>query len=288
MAVKTQFLMAEAYFELAKEHRKLDKKEMAIEEMAIGKEVLEDALRDYPQSEYLVQGRYLLASLAQQMGEVNREMYEELKKNEGATEEEREMLKLEMEANFTDAMERFTAILSQFPDSEYAPRAQFNKAVCLERKEDYNAANAEYVKVTYLYPDHELVPKAIARMGNHFFSEGKYQIAAQVFYKFQERYPDHEVAPKALVLAGQSYMKMEMYEAAIKVLVTLKDDYEDKGFDDTRAEGMYWLAKCYEKVRDYENAYYVFKKITWDHPTTKWAKASRGRLTEKVYARMDE
>ena len=31
-----------------------------------------------------------------------------------------------------------------------------------------------------------------------------------------------------------------------------------------------------------EDAYRVFKKLTWDYPESKWAKFARGRLTEEA------
>ena len=67
MAVKTRFLMAEAMFEMAKHHRKLKKMELATAEIAKGKRILEEAMRDYPGTKHVVQGEYLLANLAQEI-----------------------------------------------------------------------------------------------------------------------------------------------------------------------------------------------------------------------------
>ena len=100
MAVKTRFLMAEALFEMAREHRKLKKIELADDELARGKRILQEAIRDYPNTSLKVQGEYLLANLAQ-----------ELKKYE-------------------EAITRYSKVISTWPDSEYAPKSQFKKAIC--------------------------------------------------------------------------------------------------------------------------------------------------------------
>jgi TolA-binding protein len=295
MAVKTQFLTAEALFEMAKKFRKIDKKDQASQRMQQGKRVLEEALRDYPQSEYIQQGLFLLATLEQQMGEVNYSKMEKLKKdNEDVFKSDQEHpikkqyaeLKRERDRHYEEATKRFTSILSKYPDSDYAPRSQFKKAVCLERKGNYDAACEEYVKVTYLYPNHELVPKATARLGNHFFGIKKYDVAAEVFFKFQQRYPQHEVAPKALLLSGQAYMKMKKFEDASRVLTLLKNNYEDAL--QQRAEGLYWLGRSYEAVNDFESAYKAFKVLTWDHPETNWAKHARAKLIDKKYKAFEE
>ena len=103
MAVKTQFLTAEALFEMAKEHRKLDQKKRADEEIARGKTILEEAIRDYPQTTLAAQGDYLLANLAQELG------------------------------NLREAISRYAHMISSYPDSEYAAASQFKKRCATRR-----------------------------------------------------------------------------------------------------------------------------------------------------------
>jgi hypothetical protein len=42
------------------------------------------------------------------------------------------------------------------------------------------------------------------------------------------------------------------------------------------------------KKQDYENAYRMLKRLTWDYPETTWAKYARGRLSEKELASVEE
>lgn len=256
IAVRTQFLIAEAMFEMAKDHRKLKKTELAAEEIAEGKRVLEEALRDYPETNLKAQGEYLLANLA-----------EELKKHE-------------------EAIGRYSAVISGFPKSEFASKSQFKKALNLEKLKQDDRAMEEYVRLTYLYPTDELVADATVRLGNFYYKSKQYKTAGRIFEQFHAAHSEHKLGIKALFLAGQSYIKMESYEDSVRVLSNLIESYPDD--TKVRPEAMYWLADSNFQAGDHIAAYRGFKKLTWDYPSHKYAKIARGRLTEDSFARIAE
>ncbi|HEY3325294.1 MAG TPA: PA14 domain-containing protein [Planctomycetota bacterium] len=255
MAVKTRFLMAEALFEMAKEHRKLKQDEKATEEIDKGKRILEEAMRDYPNTSLVAQGEFLLANLAQELG------------------------------NPQEAIGRYANVISQWPESEYAVRSQFKMAICQEKMGNFDQACENYVRVIYIYPDSELVADAKIRLGNYYYKEKQYKIAAKIFSQFQKSSPQHPLASKTLFLAGQCYIKNEDWKSAIDTLDLLITSYQDQ--KDVRSEGMYWLGEAYAKANDFKQAYRTFKKITWDYPESKWAKIARGRLTEEVFTQIE-
>ncbi|MHC4250679.1 MAG: tetratricopeptide repeat protein, partial [Planctomycetota bacterium] len=256
MAVKTRFLMAEALFEMAKEHRKLNDKDLADLEIARGKRILEEAMRDYPRTTLAAQGHFLLANLAQELGK------------------------------FQEAISRYANVIGRWPDSEYAARSQLRKAICLEKLKNFKQATEEYVRLTYLYPDSTLVPDATVRLGNYFYRSKEYKTAGRVFRRFQQRNPNHRLAPKALFLAGQCEMREKRYKESAEMLAEMLTAYPDAE-KDVRAEGLYWLAESYTKIEEFRKAYNTFKKLTWDYPESKWAKIARGRLTQASFADMD-
>lgn len=251
MAVKTRFLMAEALFEMAKEHRKLEQTEVAEEEIARGKRILEEAMRDYPDTSLAAHGEYLLANLAQEL------------------------------ENYREAINRYNGIIKSWPDSPFAPRSQHKKAICLEKLENFDQASEEYVRLTYIYPDHELVPDAMLRLANHYYKSEQFKVAAKVFAQFQERHKGHRLASRALFLSAQCWMKLEDLAPAVEALEKLIEAYPDD--KDVRAEAMYWLGDVHTRGENYQDAYRTFKKLTWDYPESKWAKIARGRLTEEVF-----
>ncbi|MEI6635024.1 MAG: tetratricopeptide repeat protein [Planctomycetota bacterium] len=284
IAVQTQFTVAEAWFELAKRHRELGQESLARREIAQGKKLLEEAIRDYPDTDARAQADYLLANLS----------YEFSKEAANAQIARQHSL---------DAVARFSDIVSSHPDSEYAPKSQYKKAIVLETLGEIDQACEEYVKLSYRYPDNELVAETIARLGQYFLGKGKkldeesaaqqdpvqrervaiqgremFTTAAEVFGRLSERFPQHALANKTKMLSAQCYLRAKDYERSLAVFEGIaKDPQSDK---DLAAEAMYWAGDICLQTNKMKDAYQAFKKVTWDYPESKWAKFARGRLTE--------
>jgi TolA-binding protein len=292
IAVQTQFTVAEAWFELAKRHRELGQESLARREIAQGKKLLEEAIRDYPNTESRAQADYLLANLSFEF-------------SKDSTNEEI------ARQHAIDAVTRFSDIVSSYPDSEYAPKSQYKKALVLEKLGQIDQACEEYVKLSYRYPDNELVAETIARLGQYFLSKGKefddaasnqtdpvekekiaikgremFTTAAQVFGRLGERFPAHALASKTKMLSAQCYLRAKDYDKSLDVFEAIyKDTKTDK---DLAAEAMYWAGDVSLQKEDMKTAYRAFKKLTWDYPESKWAKFARGRLTEDAMVKAEE
>jgi len=268
IAVKTRFLMAEALFEMAKEHRKLGNKELADKEISQGKFILEEAMRDYPETTLAVQGEYLLANLAQELGAEKAEFY-------------------------TEAINRYSHLLSAFPDSEYAANSQYKMALCYERQQNFDKACEEYVKLTYIYPDSQFVAEATVRLGNYYYKNQRYGIAAKIFLNFQQRNPQHKLAAQAMFIAAQCYYKQADWPECVQIFDDVVKLYPDE--KEVRAEALYWLGDAWRRCAidrgdpdGWKNAYTTWKKLTWDYPDSKWAKHARGQLTESKFTELEE
>jgi TolA-binding protein len=284
MAVKVRFLWAEALFEQAKSYRELKNPEIAQARIMEGEQILNEALRDYPDTKLKDQGAFLLANLN-----------EELAKDE--PDEKKKIGLLEK------AIVQYANILTQWPDGEYAPRAQFKKALCLELMGDFDRAAPEYVRLTYTWPEHTLVADATLRLANHYYKGGLFDVAGSIFRNFSRLRPEHDLAPKTLFLAGQCYLQQaaaysekttdaaaaraaKQWEKAIEAFQLVVDNYPDR--KDIRPEAMYWAGDVCFKTRDYKNSYRNFIRLTLDYPETEWAKRARGYLTDTTLARMGE
>ncbi len=271
-AVRTRLTIAEAYFELAKKHRQLGQDELTEREIATGKRMLEEALRDYPDTEARAQVDYLLANLSLEFAEEADE--EETKKQ-----------------YFREALSRFSSIVSNYRDSAYAPKAQFKKALTLEQMGEIERASEEYVKLSYRWPDSPLIAETIARLGQYFFGNGmkKQQLAeglnaegtemvalaeqekdeakaeqlreestdklisaeqasaeatesfitaGKVFGRLAVRFPSHRLADKTTALSGQCFMRAKQYDDAVEAFEKVYQN--DKADKEIRAESFYW------------------------------------------------
>jgi tetratricopeptide (TPR) repeat protein len=304
IAVQTQFTMAEALFELAKKHRELGEESLARRQIAQGKKVLEEAIRDYPDTQFKAQADYLLANLSLEFANI-------------AVDEAAQ------KQHYLEAIGRFTDIVASWPDSTYAPKAQFKKALTFEKMGEIDQACEEYVKLSYRYPDNELVAETIARLGHYFFTKARqftetaeqqptplekervlmeartmFTTAAEVFGRLAVRFPTHQLAGRTTMLSAQCYMRAENYPKAVEVFQLVTEDANaDKA---VRAEAMYWCGDAYMKMAAASTggratgprptadpvveAYRMFTRLRWEYPESTWARHARGRLSEPSLA----
>ena len=317
IAVRTQLAIAEAWFELAKQHRRLKQKALSRREIAEGKRVLEEAIKEYPDTETRAQADYLLANLSMEFAE---------DAGDKATKKK----------FYKEAVLRFRDIVAMHPDTTYAPRAQYKYALALEKLGDFDNACEEYVKLSYRWPDNELIAETVARLGQYFYRKGRrlqkladtkedpiekekvmikvrdhFTTAAQVFGRLIVKFPSHSLAEKTKVLSGQCYMRAEKFDDAVRAFRVITDNKEAN--KDVRAEAMYWCGDSYLKkvgigleeegeqaqrrgpARGADpgqdpvvQAYRMFKNLTWDYPATKWAKYARARLAEEQFAQVEQ
>jgi outer membrane protein assembly factor BamD (BamD/ComL family) len=286
-AARVQFRRAECLFELAKEYRKLQNQDMAADAIARGRLILEEAMQDHPNTSLVTEGEYLLANL-----------YQELASEELAAENEKQAIKL-----YQQAVSKFSAIISTWPDSPYAARAQFHKAMCLEKLGDDRASTEEYVRLCYAYPDSPLVADATIRLATHFYKQGKYDVSGRIYEAFAKKYSSHERAPKVLFMSAMSRMKQaeawsaEDFEgderllgrevddavaqenlAGAKLLDKLIEEMKQQATTDLCAQSLYWSGIAYRRAEELPTAYLRLKRLTFEYPETKWARMARGLL----------
>lgn len=298
MAVRTIFTLSECFFELAKHHRQLEQESLARREMAHAKKLLQESLATHRDDNLRAHAEYLLGNLAQE--------YAGLAKNDEA--------KLPM---YKDALARFSQIPIDYPDSEFADKAQFKTALVYEKIGESEIAMDEYVKLAYKYPESEHIPEAMSRLAIHFQKIGQafkdqadtlrdktdvqslgeilrleklatpeFIKAATIYGKLEERFPDHKLAGLAGLAAAQNYMRAHKYDTAIAgfTRVVENEDYDDM---DIRAQALFWQGLCYERIaglgkwdapEQQSMAEQSYRRVTFDFPDSKWAKFARGRL----------
>ena len=300
MAVRTTFTLAECFFELAKHHRKMDQESLARREMSHAQKLLAEAVASHQDEQLRAQAEYLLGNLAQE--------YADLSKN-GASKQ----------LMYQDALARFSKIPLEYPDTEFAPQAQFKKALVYEKMGELDIAVEEYVKLAYKYPDHELIPSVMSRLGSYFQQQGlnyknqaaalekkegdveaageairlrelalkEYLNAATVFGKLHRRFPDDELAGLAGLRSAMNYMRANDYKTAIEVFQLVVDDESYDGRE-IRAQALYWSGLSHERLSETKRAYQIYRRAAFDFPDSIWAKRSRGRLADPAFAKIIE
>ena len=322
MAVRTSFTLAECYFELAKKHGEMAKKHAEQEEVELEKRedsyarrkinhaerLLAEALASYRDDSIKAHADYLLANLSQEFANLARNQ-----KSKRQAQQE--------------ALMRYVKIPEDFPETEFAPKAQYKSAMVYEEMGQIENAIEEYVKVAYKYPKDELIPMVMSRLGDQFESKGQafkdqadvfrdkekeikdgeelagpdkaeilrldelsyphFLNAAMVFRKLYQRFPDHPISSMAGVRSGNNYFKSYQHKRASAMYVNV---YENDEVEEIRlkAEAMFWHAVICERLLDRKKAYELYRRITFDYPDLIWAKRARGRLNDPAFARIIE
>lgn len=290
MAVRVQFRLAESLFEMAKDYRRLNQRDRSAQAIDEGKRILEEVLVNNPETLLAVEGEYLLAHLYAELGA------ESERDNPDAARE-----------FFQEALSRFSLLLSNHPDSDFAPRAQFQRALALERLGDFSAASEEYVKLTYIFPDSPLVGDASIRLATHFFrNEQRFDIAGRIFSNFATRFPSHPMAGRAMFMSAQSHMRqaetwedelraqglpesqvktprvIDEYLRAVASFQVLIDDQTGAIDRDIRAQAMYWAGDASLRALDYPGAYLFLRRTVFEYPESEWARRARGLLLQSA------
>ena len=300
-AVLVQFRLAECLFERAKDYRKAKLGEKSASAIADGRRILEQALKDYPNTSHAAEGEYLLANLYEQLAEEERQARLAREKNgEDLSQEADKSIPL-----YNEAIARFASILSAWPDGEQAARCQYHKALCFERLGDFARASEEYVKMTYLFPESSLVGDASVRLAAYYYREKRYDVAGKIYDSFQTRFPTHPQAANALFMGGQCQVRRaealvaeaeaeskqppaelvkEAYLSAVESFSSLLETYKDSAPKDLLAQALYWAGDASFKAKDYANAYLYLKRTTFEYPESKWARHARGLLLQEAEA----
>ena len=255
-AVETEFKIGECYYYLGKEHIQMKQKEIGEQEIAWGREVLNDLLTHFPEAEMTDQAAFMLGNLDNEQG------------------------------RYDDAIVTYKRVTRDYTESPIAPEAQFALGKAYESKGEMDKACEEYVRLAYKYPDSPLLADAMIRIGLYFFDKKLYPIAVSVFERFIEKFKDHEDVRKVYFKMGLAYILSESFIEGAEHF----KDFIDKFPNDQqlRPAAMYWAGDAYLKGRDALHAYQMFKRSTWDYPESKWAKYARGRLTSPVFDRIAE
>jgi outer membrane protein assembly factor BamD (BamD/ComL family) len=258
MAVRTSFALAECYFELAKKHREMEQESLARREIGQARKLLAEALANHSEEQLKAHAEYLLGNLSQE--------FADLAKNDES--------KLPL---YQDALARFSKIPTDYPESEFASKAQFKTALTYEKMGEIENSVEEYVKLAYKYPKDELIPTVMSRLGGYFQDKGQafkeqadalrekedeaskaevlrldelsypeFLNAAMVFSKLQERFPDDPLAGLAGLRAAQNFMRAHQYEEAIKRFVRVIDNEQYDG-PEIRAQAIYWSGVSHER-----------------------------------------
>ena len=245
LAVETQFHIAESYFELFKNNRKLERKAETAKSLKAGRRCLQEIMVDFPDPKYLPRIAYLSGQFSQEL------------------------------KDWDDAANSYQIIVRQYPNHTLAADAQYKLAHCYEEAGDFDRALEEYVTLAATYPKSPLIPKTMVRINDYFYKAENYTIAAKVAEKFMDRFSDNELASRMGFRWGQCHFKADQFTKAAEVFDLFAKKFPD---DPLCSEALFWAGESYRSANNVSFAFRRYNRCRWDHPESDAAKYARGRL----------
>lgn len=245
LAVETKFRIAEAYFELFKSHKTLERTEEKNADLEAGKRILREVMEDYPDPKYAPRIAYLLGQFAQELGQ------------------------------WDEAVKSYELILRQYGDHPLAPDAQYKMAQSHEESGNFDAALEAYVTLAATHPKSPLIPNVMIRISDYFYKTEKFAIAAQVGEKFLERFEGHQHGPKMAFRVGQCYYKLKLFKKAGESFDKFGKRFPD---DALAADSLFWSGESFRLGANNLEAFRRYNRCRWDYPSSEAAKYARGRL----------
>ena len=102
-----------------------------------------------------------------------------------------------MSGSYDLAMQEFTDYLKYFPNTAFAPNAQYYIGDIYSKRKDYDNAIQAFDAVLEHYSENSKTPPAHLKKGEALLALGRRDAAAREFRDIVTHFPDSEVAPRA-------------------------------------------------------------------------------------------
>lgn len=162
-----------------------------------------------------------------------------------------------------------------------SPKAQWDHAQELEKKEEYNNAICAYKSLIRAYPASPLAPKAQLKAAECYEREGLLYEAFQAYQKLLENYPkeiDLEDILKRQNRIGELFIKgkkrklwrFPIIPAQDKGIEILETIVKNAPYSEISPEAQFNIGTAYKKTGKYTEAIEAFNKVVNDYKDTPW------------------
>jgi len=173
------------------------------------------------------------------------------------------------------AIERFTALLEQYPENALAPYARYQTAFVHLSQEDLESAAVAFSEVAGSHVDEHLRMESRFRAAETYDKIGWFSAAVKEYERLKSDFPDSEYARRAeygytwaLYHAGKY---AEASVAAERFIKTHPDAPESVGMT-------YLCGNCLQQQKQYDAAAEVYQRIMAEHPESPFALRSQYKL----------
>ena len=166
------------------------------------------------------------------------------------------------------ALSAYEQLRKDFPESEYARRADYGYGWALYHSGRYDEAEALAAAFTEKYPDSPHVPGFLYLRGNCKYQQAHYTEALEQYEALRSRFPDSPFAERALYKSAWAHHLSADNAAASKEVLAFLEQFPESEF---RGEGLYLLGSLHVAEGNYETALKEFREAADKHPGNEFA-----------------
>ena len=163
-------------------------------------------------------------------------------------------------AEFGRADLAFRRMLTKFPRSKYAGRAQFFRGECLFQQKKYADAAAAYSGFLRQFPGHELAAEASYGLGTAWEELGETEKAASVFSSFSQKFPNHKLTGEVRMRRAEALFENQEFRAALPLFAEIAKQTNLASADVAALR----QARCLYELKRYSEA----ARVYWGVPRT--------------------
>ena len=178
-------------------------------------------------------------------------------------------------AKWPDALQAYRKVIDNGA-SNYVARAMFRSGECAANLEDWNASRTWHQKVLDAYPDFDMRPEARYGLAWALQNEGNFDNAIRQYELVTEE-TDTATAAKARFMIGECCFAQKKHEEATKHFLKTAFLY---GHPEWSAMAYFEAGRCFEVMRNTEQARACYEKLVSQYPQHKKTKDAERRLAE--------
>lgn len=175
---------------------------------------------------------------------------------------------------YPEAQAAFETVISDYPESEYVPQAEFMRGFSLAWQGQYEEAIKTCQDFVINYPDSEWTPKVIFWLGEQFYNQGKYEEAEPLFLRIFEDFKGDELAPRALYWAGRAAVEQDKNKEAFDRYSEVAKTFPDS---DIMPEVRFAQGDVLTELGQFSKAILAFDEIIKNYPDSYLVNAAWGR-----------
>lgn len=163
-----------------------------------------------------------------------------------------------------NAIEGYSRLIAEYPDSGYIPDALFRLGSLHQKRGYWLDASVAYHTLAERFPRSELAPRALFASAASLAKAGQGAKALLDWMTFLRDYPDHEAVPEALFQQGTELIRENRYLEALNAFDRLLREHPE---NPRVAEAWYWRGALLRESNDLPASIDAFRKCLAANPS---------------------